>query len=142
HAPGTFWYYNNWDFNVLGTILEHHVGHSVFEDFHAHIAAPLHMQDFQLDKQCYETEPCSLYPAYVFRLSARDLARFGLLFLRRGNWQDHQLLPSAWIEACTTAYSHNEWGDGFGYMWWVANNDILFPNLSLEEFAYAAKGYG
>jgi CubicO group peptidase (beta-lactamase class C family) len=22
HAPGTFWYYNNWDFNVLGTIFE------------------------------------------------------------------------------------------------------------------------
>jgi CubicO group peptidase (beta-lactamase class C family) len=42
----------------------------------------------------------------------------------------------------TTAYSHNEWGDGFGYMWWVANSGILFPNLSLEEVAYAAKGYG
>src|SRR5690606_18172885 len=22
HAPGTFWYYNNWDFNALGTIYE------------------------------------------------------------------------------------------------------------------------
>lgn len=176
HAPGTFWYYNNWDFNVLGTILERSVGHSVFEDFQNRVAVPLHMQDFQLEKQSYEMEPCSLYPAYVFRLSARDLARFGLLFLRRGNWQGHQLLPTSWIEACTTAYSHNEWGDGFGYMWWVANNvsipiglaknvapasphgssvevktenvkwkcnnDTLFPNLSLEEFVYAAKGYG
>jgi hypothetical protein len=33
-------------------------------------------------------------------------------------------------------------GDGFGYMWWVARDEILFPNLSLEEVAYAAKGYG
>jgi len=26
HEPGTFWYYNNWDFNALGTIYEHATG--------------------------------------------------------------------------------------------------------------------
>ena len=142
HLPGTFWYYNNWDFNVLGTILEHCVNQSVFAEFQKRIAIPLQMQDFRMEEQHYEWESVSQHPAYVFRLSARDLARFGLLFLRRGNWQNQQLLPAAWVEACTTAYSYDECTDGFGYMWWVARNGILFPNLSLEEFAYAAKGYG
>lgn len=142
HPVGTFWYYNNWDFNVLGTILEQSAGRSLFEEFEQRIALPLQMQDYSLQRQSYEYEPISRHPAYVFRLSARDLARFGLLFLRQGNWQGKPLLPSAWVQACTTAYSHNEWGDGFGYLWWVASSGILFPNLSLEEAAYAAKGYG
>ena len=33
HAPGTFWYYNNWDFNVLGTIYERAAGTSIFDAF-------------------------------------------------------------------------------------------------------------
>jgi len=142
HAPGTFWYYNNWDFNVLGTILEQGIGRSLFEEFEQRIALPLQMQDFSRQKQSYEYEPISQHPAYVFRLSARDLARFGLLFLRQGNWPGKPLLAAQWVQACTTAYSHNEWGDGFGYMWWIASSGTLFPNLSLEETAYAAKGYG
>lgn len=142
HAPGTFWYYNNWDFNVLGTILEQSAGRSLFEEFEQRIALPLQMQDYSLQKQRYEYEPISRHPAYVFRLSARDLARFGLLYLCRGNWQGMRLLTEEWVQACTTAYSHNQWGDGFGYMWWVARNGVLFPNFSLEEVSYAAKGFG
>lgn len=142
HEPGTFWYYNNWDFNVLGTILEKSAGRSLFEEFEQRIALPLQMQDYSLQKQRYEYEPISQHPAYVFRLSARDLARFGLLYLCRGSWQGKRLLTEEWVQACTTAYSHNERGDGFGYMWWVARDGVLFPNVSLEEVVYAAKGYG
>ena len=40
HAPGTFWYYNNWDFNALGAIYEHATGTSVFAAFAREIAAP------------------------------------------------------------------------------------------------------
>jgi CubicO group peptidase (beta-lactamase class C family) len=142
HPAGTFWYYNNWDFNGLGTILEQSAGRSLFEESEQRIALPLQMQDYSRLKQSYAYEAVSQHPAYVFRLSARDLARFGLLFLRRGSWQGKLLLAEEWVRACTIAYSHNEWGDGFGYMWWVASSGILFPNLSPEEEAYAAKGFG
>ena len=47
HPPGTFWYYNNWDFNVLGTIYEQAVGASIFESFERHIATPIGMQDYR-----------------------------------------------------------------------------------------------
>ena len=44
--PGTFRYYNSWDFNVLGAIYERAVGTSIFESFKQHIADPIGMQDF------------------------------------------------------------------------------------------------
>src|SRR5215207_10720892 len=31
HAPGEFWYYNNWDFNALGTIYTRLTGEDIFE---------------------------------------------------------------------------------------------------------------
>src|SRR5260370_4336695 len=31
HEPGTFWYYNNWDFNTLGTIYEHATGTGIYD---------------------------------------------------------------------------------------------------------------
>jgi CubicO group peptidase (beta-lactamase class C family) len=40
HLPGTFWCYNNWDFNVLGHIYERVTGRSVFVAFEHDLAGP------------------------------------------------------------------------------------------------------
>jgi len=34
HVPGTFWYYNNWDFNTLGTIFERQLNSKIAVEFH------------------------------------------------------------------------------------------------------------
>src|SRR3954451_8115688 len=49
HAPGTFWYYNNWDFNALGTIYERVTGEQIFTALRDKIARPIGMQDYQPD---------------------------------------------------------------------------------------------
>jgi len=47
HAPGTFWYYNNWDFNVLGTIYERATGTGIYDALDRLIAKPIGMQDYR-----------------------------------------------------------------------------------------------
>jgi len=47
HEPGAFWYYNNWDFNALGTIFEQEASAKIFEEFEQRIAQPLQMEDFR-----------------------------------------------------------------------------------------------
>ena len=47
HAPGTFWYYNNWDFNALGTIYEQATGTGIFDALDRLIARPIGMQDYR-----------------------------------------------------------------------------------------------
>ncbi|WP_230980479.1 serine hydrolase domain-containing protein [Oryzicola mucosus] len=79
HAPGTFWFYNNWDFNALGTIYRQQTGEDIFESFAQRIAIPIGMQDFSARDGSYVSERHSNHPAYPFRLSARDAARFGQL---------------------------------------------------------------
>ena len=82
------------------------------------IAIPIGMQDFS-PKQCEtRTENVSQHAAHHFEMSARDMARFGLPYMREGNWNGNQILPAAWIKASTKAYSGDQ-RQGYGYLWWV-----------------------
>ncbi len=127
HAPGTFWYYNNWDFNALGTIFEQRTGVDIYDALEHRLGRPLQMQDFTADNgRQYHQEALSAHPVHHFAMSARDMARFGLLFLRRGRWHGRQLIPAAWIDRSTTPYS--DVGDerrGYGYMWWIGKAEAF-----------------
>lgn len=139
HKPGEAFYYNNWGFNVLGFILEEKTGKSVYELFYQHIAQPLGMsyqgtfekiypkpEDETLDFPDtdgfyqYELEK-SKYPAYHFRLSSRDLALYGQLFLNKGKWNDKQIVPKEWIEYSTKPYNieYKPAGLAYGVFWRV-----------------------
>ena len=126
HPPGTFWYYNNWDFNALLTIFEQLTGTGVFKSFKRKISDTLEMQDFRLEDTKYYRSKVSMHAAYLFRMSARDLARFGLLYLRKGRWKDKQIVPASWIRQSAIPYSQTgraiKGGTGYGYMWWVSDN--------------------
>lgn len=141
NGPGVHWCYNNWDFNALGTIFRRQTGADIFADFFARIAAPCGMEDFRPETDGeYVTLPESEHQAYPFRMSARDLARFGELFLRRGRADGRQLVPSDWVHASTRPYSDAGTHGAYGYMWWVARDGILFPNAACPPGTYSANG--
>jgi len=142
HTPGTFWYYNNWDFNVLGTVFERLTKTNLFWEFKARIADPIGMEDYRIEDTAYVTGPDSVYPAYPFRMTARDMARFGLLFARSGKWRDRQVVPSDWVKESTTSYSDAGESGGYGYLWWVAANGKHLPGATLPDGSYSARGAG
>jgi CubicO group peptidase (beta-lactamase class C family) len=143
YAPGTYWYYNNWDFNVLGTILEQTINATVFEDFKARIADPLEMEDFRLEDGIRFSGPESIHPAYPFRMTARDMARFGLLYLRGGQWRGRTIVPREWVEESTRSFSDIGQAGGYGYLWWVApNGGPHFTSSYFTGRVFSAQGFG
>ena len=137
HPHGTFWFYNNWDFNVLGTIYRQASGEDIFSSFEKRIARPIGMEDFSARDGRYVLSPLSRHPAYPFRMSARDLARFGLLFLNRGRWNGRQIVPADWVRQSTAGYSPVPTRkSAYGYLWWS------LPSESWGEGAAMAAGYG
>ena len=143
HKPGTFWYYNNWDFNTLGTIYERAVRSSVFDAFEREIARPIGMQDYRASDGEYVTGAASVYPAYPINMSARDLARFGLLYLHNGRWQDRQIVSAAWVAESTQAYSQSDFGPGYGYLWWIGPIIAgVAPSVTLPDGTFSARGTG
>jgi CubicO group peptidase (beta-lactamase class C family) len=142
HAPDTFWFYNNWDFNVLGTILEARCGESLFDDFAAHVATPIGMQDFSHADCRYQHGPESRHPVYKMAMSARDLARVGLLYLRAGRWNGEEIVPEAWVRVSTRAHSDLGGGRGYGYLWQTAKANAPGDPLSIDLPVFYASGYG
>jgi CubicO group peptidase (beta-lactamase class C family) len=76
-------------------------------------------------------------------LNARDMAKFGRLYLRGGDWDGTQVVPRAWVEASLANYSEDAWVGkdpkdsvgryfrdlGYGYQWWsarVGEHDVDF----------------
>lgn len=143
HEPGTFWYYNNWDFNALGTIFRNLTRADVFQEFKRRIGDPIAMQDFNPSTDGeYVTGDDSVHAAYPFRMTARDMARFGLLFLRNGWWMGKAVVSEAWVKESVTSYSEAGDSGGYGYLWWVATNGKHLPNVRLPDGAYSARGAG
>jgi len=69
-------------------------------------------------------------------INATDMARFGLLFLRKGKWKDKQLLSEKWI---TESHRPSTPNKEYGYMWWI-NSSQKWPEVSAET--YYAAGFG
>ena len=58
--------------------------------------------------------------AFGLSLTARDMARFGLLYLNKGRWGEKQLIPEQWVEESTRDHVVRNSNFGFGYHWVVA----------------------
>ena len=71
--PGTEWVYNNWDFNVAGTVFEKKTKQDIFQAFDRDFAKPLMLQDWNLatHKKTGDAQK-SIHLAYHFWFSTRD----------------------------------------------------------------------
>jgi len=137
-APGEHYYYNNWDFNTMGAILEMQTGKSIYDLFNEEIAIPLGMKDykgkyftytdgessedlnFTDEDGFYQYEKTkSKYPAYHFRMSAHDLMLYGQLYLNYGSWDGNQIVPKEWIDVSTKPYSNLQNFVKRGILWSV-----------------------
>jgi CubicO group peptidase (beta-lactamase class C family) len=153
--PGSYYLYNNWDFNVAGYIFEKKSGKNIYDAFQEELAVSLKMEDWNRSKQKKEIFGdflYSKYPEYHMWLSTRDMARIGYLMLCKGEWNGKQLIPKSWIEKITSLVTSVKemrindpglknkpwWKWGYGYLWrvWDKNENIK-PEL---EGAYTATG--
>jgi len=148
HEPGAHWYYNNWDFNVLGEIYQRATGEGLFTAIEHRLARPLGWRDFNpLEHMHWGYDASSpRFGAYNMWMSARDMARFGQLFLNRGRWNGQQLFPESWIDESTRVYSTTDYDGGllggYGYMWWMVTDQNGRQTFGLPLGAYSAAGNG
>ena len=76
-------------------------------------------------------------------MSARDLARFALLYLHEGNWAGTQVVPAEWVRQSTQPYSSSGFGPGYGFLWWTGTSDDMpAGSLRLPKGSFFALGAG
>ena len=145
--PGSFWLYNNWDFNIAGYILELRTGRNIYELIDSILAKPMQMQDWNIINQRKTGDTSrSRYLAYHMWFSTRDMARIGYLMLREGRWKGKQIIPADWVKETTsvvTTYKEAtedklaHFNFGYGYLWWIWDTP---DKASAYDGAYSATG--
>jgi CubicO group peptidase (beta-lactamase class C family) len=69
-------------------------------------------------------------------INTLDHARYGLLFLRKGRWQNQQLISEAWVNAVhQPSFANKE----YGLMWWLNETDRY---KEVPKSVYIAEGFG
>jgi len=139
-APGTSYRYSSGDSTVLAAALRGMVGDADYVDYPwTALFEPLGIKSAVWETDATGTFVGSSY-AYM---TARDLARIGLLMERRGQWQDRQLLPTDWADFNLTPFkSQTPTTEAPGGHWWLNKTaDGLGPWPDAPPDTFAGLGH-
>ncbi|MBN9295893.1 MAG: serine hydrolase [Filimonas sp.] len=134
--PGSVFYYSSGNSNILSRIIRQTVGDANYYRFpYDSLFYKLGMYSIILEPDPSGTFVGSSY-SYA---TARDWARFGLLYLNDGVWNGQRILPEGWVTATATPGAAAKEGD-YGYQFWLnrgpANNpsNRNFPSCPQDLF--------
>lgn len=121
--PGTKFQYSNLTTHWLGVIVARACESDLKSFGQEHLFDPLGAEigDWRKDLDGYN------WAAGEIHVSARDAAKFGMLFLNDGQFEGNQIIPAEWVHDSLQTYSVNAYDNigafrdiGYGYQWWSA----------------------
>jgi len=127
--PGTYRRYVSINTQVLGMIIVKATRKSLTQYLQEKIWQKIGMEYsgyWVVDNEGMEVALCGL------NATLRDYAKFGQLYLKKGNWQGAQVVPEKWVHASITPdaphlmpgkNSNSDSEFGYGYQWWVPEGD-------------------
>lgn len=119
YEPGTKFEYISGNTQLLGLILQRALKTKTISDYlNEKIWKPLNMEfdaSWSLDKKKNGLEKTFC----CINARARDFAKFGRLYLNKGNWNGQQLIPKKWVEESTKVDTTNGSAAYYQYQWWI-----------------------
>ena len=123
NSPGSTFNYSSGNSNILSRIIRQTVGEKEYYSFPSDkLFHKIGMRSILLEPDAAGTFVGS---SYVFA-TARDYARFGLLYYNNGKWKGEQLLPEGWVQE-TIKYPAANKTKNYGYQFWLKGFDKHHP---------------
>jgi CubicO group peptidase (beta-lactamase class C family) len=124
HEQGTSYKYNSTNTQLMSEMVSTATGRSLDEYAEELLFGPIGIKDYAWKDapEGFKDVAGGLY------LKPRDLARFGLLYEREGEWDGRQIVPADWVASsgephvADTAPASPDFNVGYGYQWWVFND--------------------
>jgi CubicO group peptidase (beta-lactamase class C family) len=127
--PGTEYAYNSGNSHLLSAIVQESTGMRADSFALEHVFTPLGISRYSwpLDAQGVALG------GHGARMLPRDMAKFGYLYLKDGQWDGEQLVPAWWVDASQQKHMERKYipDDYYGYHWWVSGKGY-----------YSAVGFG
>ncbi|MEZ5247121.1 MAG: serine hydrolase [Acidimicrobiales bacterium] len=121
HPPGTVFNYSSGTTNIVARIVGDLIGRN--DDARAWMHERLFSRIGMHSADPQFAESGDFVGSSYLNATARDWARFGLLYLRGGRWGDEQVLPRDWVDDARTTRARDEDGIGYGSHWWTYPDD-------------------
>ena len=113
YEPGKVFEYSTGNTHLLSAIIEQTTKQTLDQ-----YAREVLFKPVGLDSAYYDDDPKKISDGgNGLYMSARDMARFGLLFLNGGTWQGTQVVPENWITESVKIQTPNQ--ARYGYQWWI-----------------------
>jgi CubicO group peptidase (beta-lactamase class C family) len=144
HKPGTHFKYNTPATFMLSAIVQKQTGQTVLDYLRPRLFEPL-----GITQPVWNTnwQGISL-GGYGLSVRTEDIARFGQLYLQKGNWQGKQLIQREWVELATSRQVSNgsnprsDWDQGYGFQFWRCRNGAVSRRRRVRPILHCAAGTG
>lgn len=116
--PGTVFEYCSGGMHLLSGIVSQSTGSTALEFARKELFEPLGIHDV-----AWPADLNSISHGWGdLHLKPVDMARIGYLWLNRGRWEQRQVIPADWMNEAVQVHSTADWGDSYGYGFWVYPN--------------------
>ena len=145
HPPGTYFKYNTPGSHVLSAIVTKVTGMTARDYLTPRLFEPL-----GIEVPRWDASPDGIsIGGYGLFLKTEDVAKFGQLYLQKGEWQGKQLIPREWVEQATAKQVSNaeenrtqgpDWRQGYGYHFWRCQHDAYRADGAQGQFCVVFPG--
>jgi CubicO group peptidase (beta-lactamase class C family) len=139
-SPGTSFNYDSGGVILLSAMLKNRTGMHADKYAERHLFGPLGIKNYFWHRNMEG----HAHAGGGLNLTARDTARFGLLYLKNGRWGDKQVVPEEWVRESFRMHVDLTVKDqppsGYGYLWWILAPDIRGDGRQMISAARGAYG--
>lgn len=135
HGPGTHFVYNTGATYLLSAIVQKVTGELLLDYLQPRLLEPLGIVD-----AAWEQSPDGINTGgFGLRLTTEQVAKFGQLYLRHGEWEGAQLIPSDWVADATSSLVPSageslDWKSGYGYQFWQSHDGSYRGDGAFGQF--------
>ncbi len=137
HHPGEIYNYNTGSVHLLSSVFKESTGLYANEFAEQYLFEPLGITYYfwNTDNRGF---PCTGATHGGLKMKARDLAKYGYLFLNEGMWKDIQVISTYWIEESVIPRVAIDQTEQLGYLWRIGDYDIKGNKVTY----YLSVGFG
>lgn len=136
--PGTHWQYSTGTTNILAAVLRRVLGESAYYEF----PGTALFQPLGMTRALLETDASGTFAGSSFMYAtAREWARFGLLYLQDGVWEGERILPEGWVQFSRTPAPADHNATYGAHFWLNVQEAFAGAGISLPEDAFHAVGH-
>lgn len=136
HKPGTHFLYNSPGTYMCSAIVQKLTDGTVLDYLRPRLFEPLGIEgaEWSTSPQGVSTGGWGLF------LKTEDIAKFGQLYLQKGQWNGKQLIPAAWIKQATAKQVSNgsdpskDWDQGYGFQFWRCRHGAFRGDGAFGQF--------